>query len=895
MPEERQEGSFSSTSDTIGEAVDSATSVGSLAPLTADTSRQAVPSIRGTVYQAWQSIDAWLRLAGDNTVIYLEGAEDFDVVHESEAVAIQVRNTAQSISLNTQKALKALEAFWSLCCNEPHRRVEMHYLTTSSASREADADFGGLSGIDAWRIAQTDAETAHQIARYLAGKLGENSPLRFFLRQSTREAVQEHLIRRFHWFVNQPDLEAVKRSVDDRIVLLLAAQKRPLSLVDPIRRALESHFWAVIVRPRATDRYLTRADLLRQVTESTYTYLPIPLEQLPAILSVVYPGLGLLRLLLQKVPPPPSPLIDRPALTERLKHAIQQRKAVLITGTVNKGKTTLAQLAAASLCPGAWWLNVTGRQVNELDTLLLALAQRLEEGTAPNLIIVDDVDVSESAYQVYRSSLALVLHRARHSGRGVLLTARGGTQESGLVRELENVELFEVHALDEEELNDKCIAFGCPPHLTKMWTTFILASTGGHPKLVQVRLEELRVQRWQVRQTEDLFGASTAVMTVRQITRKLLSQTLEPPVAELVYIISESSIPLHRSVAVCIAESLPGLRNAGDVLDGLAGKWLERVEQNELRATALLTGVASEIWSPEKRREVHAMLHDALRSKAPVTPSEAAALLFHAYVANEPKRISLAALGLQLIDNAEAAAQVNRNLQWLTWVALEPGQRIAEEPHTAAILRSMQFRVAATLESDTLTRICERWADEIERIEREDLKLVCRGIRWLSIGTSTQPIALKFRLEAIMGVGDLPPELRENKSLPEDIAGPLANDVTVVQVMFSCAIRSVRDYAALHDLVSWLERSADHSIRAQFESVLAWPVIQALGAFVHSAWTPQHEETTDWGPWLALFERIENYARQHQSPRFGREAAKARAIVMTEYLARVPEALQIPV
>src|SRR5882724_9083268 len=53
-------------------------------PLAGDPRRQAVPSIRGTVYQAWWSIDAWLRLTDENTVIYLEGAEDFDVVRDTE-------------------------------------------------------------------------------------------------------------------------------------------------------------------------------------------------------------------------------------------------------------------------------------------------------------------------------------------------------------------------------------------------------------------------------------------------------------------------------------------------------------------------------------------------------------------------------------------------------------------------------------------------------------------------------------------------------------------------------------------------------------------------------------------------------------------------------------------
>jgi hypothetical protein len=170
-------------------AIDPVTGSNQPPPLAGDPRWQAVPSIRGTVYQAWWSIDAWLRLTDDNTVIYLEGAEDFDVVRkDGGAVAAQIRNTSQPISLGTQKARQALEAFWKVACDEPYRRVDLHYLTSSPAALEMDSDFGGITGIEAWRIARTDREMASRIARYLAGKLEATSALGAFLRGSGPEA-----------------------------------------------------------------------------------------------------------------------------------------------------------------------------------------------------------------------------------------------------------------------------------------------------------------------------------------------------------------------------------------------------------------------------------------------------------------------------------------------------------------------------------------------------------------------------------------------------------------------------------------------------------------------------------------------------------------------------------
>ncbi|GKS65964.1 hypothetical protein YTPLAS72_32680 [Nitrospira sp.] len=79
------------------------------APLPGDPKRQAIYSIQGTVYQAWWSIDAWLRLASPDEAIYLEGAEDFDIVQSDIAITVQVKKHATSISLGAGKAHEALE------------------------------------------------------------------------------------------------------------------------------------------------------------------------------------------------------------------------------------------------------------------------------------------------------------------------------------------------------------------------------------------------------------------------------------------------------------------------------------------------------------------------------------------------------------------------------------------------------------------------------------------------------------------------------------------------------------------------------------------------------------------------------------------------------------------
>jgi hypothetical protein len=866
------------------------------APLPGDPRRQAVYSIQGTVYQAWWSIDAWLQLTTPDEVIYLEGAEDFDIAKHDTAITVQVKKHADSISLGSAKAHEALENFWTLSSKDPTRAIYFHYLTTSSIATEKDASFDGLTGIEAWRAAQTNPELAAKVAAYLGPKLQETSSLKGFLATATPDAIQERLTKRFHWLTEQPDIETVKRSVNDRICVFLDSKGRSASLSSNVQKYLESYFWEVVIKPSPNERCLTQAELLRQVEAATTAFLPIPIDQVPALLGTAPPGLNLLLLLTDKVPKPPDPLLKRPALTERLGEMVKQRRTVLLTGSVYKGKTTLAQLVASALCPEAWWINLTERQPIEVDNIFLALAGRIETGNCPSLVIIDDLDVSSAAHRVYKGSLALVLHRANASGRSVILTAQGASSNSAVVSDFGNIELFVVPELSTEETVGLCQEYGCPEPLAALWGSLVNGTTSGHPKLVQVRIAELASRSWPQPDPHDLT-LSSAVTSARQSARQLLTASVSGAVAEFVYMVSECPVLMHRSIAIRLAESIDGIITAGDMIDNLTGKWLERIEGNWFRATALLRGVAAEVWSPEKRIQVHIHLHDAIREKGTLNPWEAAALLFHAFVARDKARLIHTAMRLQTIADRSAKHEVERQLLWLPVVALEPGQSITDDAMANVIIRQLQFHVASTLDSDTLPQICDRWVEDIERMPKSEVRPIISGVMWFSIGLSQSlKVPLKHRLKAIASIGTLPPELQDLQIQTTqrllggaDVAeAGIPGSGTAAQMMFLFSNRSVRDLASLEELLQWLDNEATLELRQQFDNMLEWPIVQGVGAFVQGAWAAKHEETRDWASWLLLFEKVDAYAKRRASPRLGREVAKARAIILTWNKAMTP-------
>lgn len=868
------------------------------AQLIGDPRRQAVPSIGGTVYQAWRSIEGWLRLRDVDEVIYVEGAEDFDLVKAGDAITVQVKRMDTSISLGMEKGQEPLHNFWTTKHNNPQKRVEFHYVTTAKVAVEKDALFGGLAGIDAWRVAQTNSEYAAKIATYLLRKLPSKTQLAKFLTDSSREEIQEQLIRRFHWLTEQPDIEVVKRSVDDRIAALLAGRGRSTNHVERVRKYLESRHWEIVLQTNSAERVLTFGELLRQVEAATTAYIPVPLERLPDLLSATYPARGLLALLLEKTPLPPEPLLRRPALTQRLKDIVEQRRPVLLIGTVHKGKTTIAQLVANALCPNAPWVNLTGRSAEQADSLFLAIAAKIDEGEFPPLLVVDDLEVTATAQRTYKDSLRLLIHRLRDSGRGLILTARGSSSDAVIASELGRIEVFDIPELAADELRALCVENGCADDLAGTWAALLTMATGGHPKLVQVRIAELNSRRWPKPSTADLTQTSSGVASAKQVARRMLSESLPDSAAEFVYTLAECSTLIDRSTAIRIGESIQGIANAGDVLDRVIGTWLERILGTWIRATTLIKGVGSEIWSEGRRKNVHIRIHDALAAKSPLDPSEGAALLFHAYFGGDPRRLALTSMKLQLVDDREAKREVERHLLWLPYVSLEPAARIVEDPLAAASLRSLQFRVACTLGAETLPEICDRWIEDVSRIPHPDAREASTSLLWNSIGAAESlKVPLRLRLLAIKEVNALTGEFRQMVVAgatsvfagmpPSD--GPSEGSMT--QMFFLCAERSVNTLEALTFLVDWLDVVATEDIREQFDRMLEWPLAQGLGAFVQTAWAASHDTESDWKRWLPAFDRVTELAKRRNMPGLGWEAAKAKSIVLSEYLESAQEAI----
>lgn len=867
--------------------------------LPADASRQAVASIRGVIYQLWWSIDAWLRLTTPNEVIYLEGSEDFDRASALDAVAQQVKSEVDGISLNNQRALKALENFWTLRCHEVARTVQFHYISTAPSVVERDAAFGGIAGMDAWNIARDNAEMAACIQKYLAPKLFDGSPLRAFLEAAEIAVVQAQFIRPMHWFLSQPGLEVVQRRAEDRVVHRLSDAGVNLTYSSKVCDRLYSFVSEVVVRPESGSRRLTTADLLLQIDSATTAHVAVPAVQYQQFMRALSagafdPGQALLEMMKLDMPPAPIPLLNRETLVQKVRERIEAHAAVLLTGSVHKGKTTMAQLVGHAVCPDAWWFPLANRTAVETDNLLRALAKAIRGPDVPSLVVVDNIDMSPLGLSGFGAALAMVVVQAARSKRSLLFTARGESSGSEQLASVAGFEVIDVPTMSPSEVAEQCQAYGCPEDLSDIWGALICSLTQGHPKLVQVRIAELGAAGWPSPTSADLVSSSPAVRTARGTARSMLCGAVTPDVASFVYAASEATYPLSRGMLLALAQAFGGIVNGGDVIDSLEGKWLEQSVLGRLSVTPLLKGAADQVWTEVQKRVAHVQLFDAIASVRQLDVADAASLLFHAFVAKDGWRLLKCARIIETIDEGAVAKALYQQLTWLPFVGLKAGERFfAPNPMVSAMLRQVQFTVASESGSAEVARVLARWTEEVALVEKDEVREAMEVARCLRLVINRNPgVPIRDKLAAVYLLSHRRGEVAEyaesmaRQFLVEsrEMALDVPQDATTSQFYLSLQASSLRGLSDFAGVLDWLEFDADDSARAEFDSLLCWPLVNSCGAFVHGAWSSGCTERTDWEPTLELLRRAQTIALRHRMSWFGSEVARATSIVQCEHV-----------
>lgn len=862
----------------------------------------------GYDYQIWRSIENWVMLA-DDEVLFLEGAEDIDRVNSSETTTVQVKRTEDGVSLNSQNARDAIRNFWATAQRSPTRQVKFVYLTTSHIAKERDARFGGLSGIEAWGKAAFDPVMAEAIRQQLLASLEDTQPIRAFLTSATVGELQTKLLQRFTWLTGQPEVDVVEQAVLERIGDALVLEKQPRSAARTVKNALLAHCWKQVLRPSLDERRLDKASLWKQIEQSTKITLEMPLTSAAGLL-VVSSQLASLQAnfanlaLLQLTPPsPPLALLRRQALVGTVSERVIRRDALLLVGSVFKGKTTIAQVVARDAGLDARWTELSGKTAAATLDVLRLLAVTIDRRDGPSLLVLDDLDTSAAARRVYAASLRQLVHRARVAGVALLFTAQGHTEM--LEREVATswgVEVLVVPAMSQPEIALHCVDFGCSgAELISGWSQLIAVQTAGHPALVNVRLGELRDQNWPALDLSTLVTPSPGTQSAKQMARDLLDTSVSAEAGQFALEAGEFMVAPTREMLLNLAGLPPKVTGAQAVLTTLTGRWLEELGNGRYRVTQILRGEVNVTWTVEQHRAVHAKVFDAITACESITPNEAGGLVFHAFIAQDAERFLFSVQKIVTADD-EAQRRVFSHCGWVLHIGFDRGPVQKALAPAMPALRQLQFLVAEVEDPSRLEEFAQAWRDEIgPRVDdvgwtlsrvMYDMTMLSKPVALpIAVVLDAVASAVQTREPAASVLAEGVAHMKAMPALPGFAPSP---DATTFQFFLSLrggAIRTLRDF---NDLLAFLSNPHNKALADQFDEMLDWPHVRDLGAFVHTGWVAEaNKDNPDWPSWLVSFDRALDACGSCGFPLYGAQVARAKSIVLSEYTGDLPGAFVV--
>jgi len=355
----------------------------------------------------------WIHL-DDKERLYLEGAEDVDLIHDKTAETIQVKATKANITLRSPDVVEAIDNAWLNEERNRDRDVRYRFLTNASITLEQGDPLGiGVAGLELWERARTERDEAarlddtERLTAFLVKEQRVSAAVQAFLRTTDTAGIWERLISRVEWDTDAAEAPQVVQDIKDTLVEWGHSRGVSAEAAENVVADLYERAWSVATA-RDTDRSLVRADALRVFDEKTR--VSVPEAALSALLAVVTQtaggrALGEMRPvsvlgLASVVGRPPSLRIrhfSRPIVAAEISTRLARSPIVLVYGATGTGKSSLAAEFVASAATAWGWVDVRGIKGAALSQRLTTIVTELisEEGLAN--IVLDDLDVPADA------------------------------------------------------------------------------------------------------------------------------------------------------------------------------------------------------------------------------------------------------------------------------------------------------------------------------------------------------------------------------------------------------------------------------------------------------------------------------------------------------------------
>ena len=667
--------------------------------------------MRGYWSQVWRSVLAWMDLV-DTERLYLEGAEDFDRISGDTAETVQVKEVSRNLSLRSEDVIQAINNAWSNQQRNPNRRILFRFLTPASIGVEHGAPFGkGIGGLRLWssiRLSNDDVERqsgARAIATFLLSEAKVSKAVQIFLRTASDAVILEKLIVPIEWDTEAAEATEVEKEIQDRLVIL-----GQMSGVTPDRaEAISAHLYeiAYTTATRQTDRFLTRAELLRVFHERTQQ--SVPAATITALLAAIPKlsatlgadafqntplAIGGNSAVISRPPPLPFRYYARVSVVADIGRRLTDYPVVVLQGGTGVGKSTAAAGHVATSTEAWGWVDLRGLQgANLLDRLGRVAAELcLEIGIAH--IVLDDIEPPADPRQLetYLARIRTII--GARNGHLVITSSVALPQRLSLALALPASATMSVPAFSRDEIKAFLIVRGCPsPELAGGWAPFIELHTSGHAQLVHARIATLEAQGFPAPEIGSLVAPPSDVVEARAEARRLIA-TLDAPTRELVYRLSLTIGSLPQKQLLAIAVQPPAIMEPGLALDRLVGPWLEVVGGGRYRMSPLLRNVGKDVQGEDWTRETHRSIVRALMGLRALTPNDVSTMLFHGAAGQDWLALARLSYGILSAEN-EVWEALAASASWFVWIGTGNAvSRPTTDLFSLFLIRMLQLRLA---------------------------------------------------------------------------------------------------------------------------------------------------------------------------------------------------------
>lgn len=857
-------------------------------PLNGQPERQATDSLLGYDYQIWRTVEIWMQLR-PGEVLYLECAEDFDVVTADSATTNQVKNSPNNITLSSGEVRDAIVNHWTCVQKNPGRSVKMRFLTRGDVGSEKGKPFGEARGIEVWRQAAEGNTQADQVLTcYLLGKVKDIS-LKGFLSTSTAQERRTKLYGAIEWVAREPVIDAVRISV--RRAAIERGNFRGLATHISLNAvpALLEKCRQVVEFKQPEMRSLTTEDLQEVFDGSTSIQVPAT-QSIVAMLgqALAFASAGGLPVAFSsfaesgELPPLPAFVMPRVDFCGRVLTALASGP-VLIVGSEGKGKSIVANLVARSGSAGSHWTELPD-QVERVCFALERLLMLVRSQQGPRCIVLDDVPAALGLDSQVWSRLNALFESCRAFGAQLLMTAKGVPEDQVDTRfRTSSVQVLPVPVLTQPEVEAFFDSLGCSPDAVRSWATSALVQSGnGHPKLVHLRGLELRDQGWPKPTIDDFLKSPASIEEARTNARHKVSKTVPEPDKSYLYTLSVAVLPFSREQALTVG-TMVGLSSPGEAFDRLSGRWIEAKGKDLYSVTNLLSNQALQVFSAEQVNKAHCLLFDAFVGGKSIHVTEVWGVFFQAFLSQDHWRLGNF-IGSLINTDFKEVPGLAESLEILLPMASGDVLVGPYDANLSAMFRQLQFKIASHSKPEMMEKIALEWAWTIQQIENEQVRRGAAVMRGLSLATRMEGnLPSAMLVDAIADAADIDLLGLDIPTTPtvEEITKSDGSPLDHVGLLFLLFQAQCDGFQFVENTLGALEK-LHPDLRNRMLKAFEARFIDSTSLIARAWLVERKREQPNWQGLLQALEHANVFAKRWGSRCLGHNVAKIRSIIFEE-------------